>query len=367
MSTLHRISIVPIEAFATEYINTIYASLSEKFHSPVNSFHTAKIKEICGEKSKVLYIDESISLVFYQTSIAVIIITKIIDWVENMSSIESELIARNTFHKSIISGDYQPINTLNLRSFKSHIYPSVRVNYVFTFYLIESEGFDKKYQAIMAEPSFIDMDDMISTNLKQSNLNFQLLDIPELEDIDISKNCRTYVTWASLVCTTHKNTGATLGLLIALECRLQMTWNKCFAISAFVDEIFSRERKLKNAEQLFWGFAKALDDAKSVISSTYSSRTDKLFYHMMETSKIGGELSRLDQKVKLVEKFVNQEQQKKAVLYQKTIELLLFITALASVIQLFFSTPLNLFSTEIEIYSLVVLGIIGLIAILAKK
>jgi len=190
-----------------------------------------------------------------------------------------------------------------------------------------------------------------------------------LSDVDISSHATTYITWATIVSSSEDSYWAdrTKSLLSALECRLQIVWNRCYSVSKFIDDVFDRKNKPRDIEELYWSFAKTLDDARSVLSSTYSSRADRLFSKMISTSKLRGEIERLEQKVNLLEKYIEQHNLKRNRKYQKTIELLLFITALASLAQIFFPLPMSFLPTYGEYIFMSSVAIIGALAIYKSR
>lgn len=295
----------------------------------------------------------------------------------NLESVSSELSKRNLFHQNIISGhEDSPIYKflLDLNSWvPESTYGSAKINYVFSFYVLESEVFnsDEILLKVLAEPSLVDMDDMLSTNRETYvDLTYQVKQdyIDSIFDVDISAHSLTYITWATIVALTkpssHINTAS---LLVALETRLQIVWNRCFSISEFVDTVFDNDEKPGDIDELYWSFVKTLDDAKSVLSSTFSSRADRLFSEMVRTSKVAGEIERLEQKVELLEKHIEKHNQKISKKYQKTIELLLFITAIASLSQVFFPLPISFLPEWIGYSVMVVLGVVGILAVYKSR
>jgi hypothetical protein len=134
----------------------------------------------------------------------------------------------------------------------------------------------------MSEPSIVDVDDMLSSTLNAPlSTGFRSATIVSsavLLDVDPSTKSTTYVTWASIVSYTMDQGSfeRTLHLLIALQVRLQSTWNRCYAFRVLSDAVLSGSHKNTDIEILFWQFARVLDDARSVLSSTFleSRRSD---------------------------------------------------------------------------------------------
>jgi hypothetical protein len=57
------------------------------------------------------------------------------------------------------------------------------------------------------------------------------------------------------------------------------------------------------------------------------------------TSNLDGEISRLNTKLHLVRDYIETVRQKRSLLYQKTVEMLLFVAAVASVMQVLLPVP----------------------------
>ena len=175
------------------------------------------------------------------------------------------------------------------------------------------------------------------------------------------------MTWATMVSVLNSSRllGETKDMLVSLEARLQLVWNRCYTISNFSDDIFCEKSRTSDIGQFYWSFTNSLDDAKSVLTSTLSSRASVVFDSLLKTSKIAGEIDRLKDKVDLLEKYLNQQREKSSIKYQRTIEALLFITALSQVVPLFFPTPI--FSNQlIGVLVIATTFALGLFAILRR-
>jgi len=326
-------SIVPIELFTNKRAELVEKSLIEAQFICETELRAGQIFcELSGLKSKFYKLSsifsEYICIAFYESSICVILEQKYDDFNLDIKSISSELSKRNLFHKNIISNHkdsplYKFLSDLN-NLIPESMYGLAKINYVFSFYVLESEDpySDKVLLKVLAEPSLVDMDDMLSTSCEScTNLVYEVKQehIDSIFDVDMSVHSLTYITWATIVSSTKPSEYIkTSSLLVALETRLQIIWNRCFSISEFTDMIFDNKEKPRDIDDLYWSFVKTLDDAKSVLSSTLSSRADKLFSKMIHTSKIAGEIDRLAQKVELLEKHIDKYNQKVNKKYQKT-------------------------------------------------
>ena len=378
------VSIIPIELFTTTR-----AQLAEKYLLDQNCLYDTDtnvstiFKEISGSASRFYSVSSLIGddmyVVFYESSICLYLERSIENWILDRKSIEKELKTRNAYHKGVISNSDNSaakwlVDNLRLILPESE-YGQVNINYVFSFYVVDGLNKDQQKSEtlkILAEPSIIDLDDMLSTECNQDvkiskDINYEYLGM--LSDVDISSHATTYITWATIVSSSEDSYWAnkTKSLLAALECRLQIVWNRCYSVSKFIDDVFDRRDKPKDIEELYWSFVKTLDDARSVLSSTYSSRADRLFSEMISTSKISGEIDRLEQKINLLEKYIEQHNLKLNKKYQKTIELLLFITALASLAQIFFPLPMSFLPTYGEYIFMGIIAVIGALAIYKSR
>ncbi|GAA6198754.1 hypothetical protein NBRC116598_42010 [Pseudophaeobacter arcticus] len=251
-----------------------------------------------------------------------------------------------------------------------------KVSYVFGSYCLSGENKisdkEKSLLKILAEPSIIDVDDMLaSSEYTTADIHFPDPDhrlFQRTSDIDPSALTTTYVTWASVVSYSMDQSvsNRTKDLIICLEARLQATWNRCYAFSEYADQVFERKQKVKDFDQLYWQFVRVLDDAKSTISSTFSTRAGEFFAEMVRTSHLEGEIARLEMKLGLVEKFVEQDKERRNAVYQKTIEGLLFIAAVGSLIQVLLPVPL--IQNERIAWSIITgLSLLGVLAILRVK
>lgn len=375
-------SIVPIELFTNKRAGAAEESLVKaQFIHKADSVAGQIFCELSGSKSKFYRLSplfgEHIHIAFHESSLCLILEQESSAFSLDLQSISNELSKRNVFHENIISNlEASPINKLlsDLNEWlPKSMYGAARINYVFGFYVLESEDMnpDAVLLKVLAEPSLIDMDDMLSTNcdrIAHDAYEVKQDYIDSISDVDISAHSSTFITWATIVALTkpsaHSNTAS---LLTALETRLQITWNRCFSISEFVDSVFDNKEKPGDIDDLYWSFVKTLDDAKSVLSSTFSSRADKLFSEMVRTSKIAGEIERLSQKVDLLEKHIEKHNQKINKKYQKTIELLLFVTAVASLSQVFFPLPMSFLPEWAEYSVMAFLGTVGILAVYKSR
>jgi hypothetical protein len=263
------------------------------------------------------------------------------DWLLSEQAIIIELANRANKHNELIAVKKQSWLQTLLKTARLSIgeddFPEPSINYVFGFYLLESSEAlspaDRRLIKILAEPSIVGIDDMKPcTEAKRCNLTVATKGafLDQVVDCDISANAELYVTWATLVSVVESANlvSDTRDMLISLEARLQLVWNRCYTTSNFSDDIFNNKSKISDLNRFYWSFVNSLDDAKSVLTSTLSSRASAVFDELIKTSKVAGEIDRLRDKIDLLEKYLHQQREKASLKYQRTIEALLFVTAL---------------------------------------
>lgn len=315
---------------------------------------------------------------FDGTGGCLVIIDSTDDWIISEQTIIDELANRANKHNDLIAVDKQIWLDLLIKTAQLAIghddFPEPTINYVFGFYLLESveklTPDARRLIKILAEPSIVGIDDMRPcTAAKRTSLTVatkgDVLD--QVADRDISANAELYVTWATLVSVVESPSliNDTRDMLVSLEARLQLVWNRCYTISNFSDDIFNSKSKIYDINKFYWSFVTSLDDAKSVLSCTLSSRASAVFDELIKTSRVAGEIDRLKDKVDLLEKYLHQQREKISLKYQRTIEALLFVTALSQVAPLFFQMPVFTDQLVGEII-IGLLFLLGLVAILRR-
>lgn len=377
---LNKISIIPIELYTTNCRSLCEILLLENnFINKVESDLKNVFLELADGNASVYELSpmifENALVVFNESSMCFCLQRFHSDWTINDQSILEELKERNLFHKKIIQNNQEsPISkVISCLNSESIVVRELKASYVFSFFILENftnEKIKESHLIQLIEPSIIDMDDMISSNIDNSVVDDSLSKavLSNYDDVDLSDKVQTYISWATIVSViSKKDNNKTKNLLTALELRLQIVWNKCYCISQYIEEIFEGKNKAENISELYWSFARTLDDAKSVLSSTLSSRADRIFKELIDTSKVEGEITRLEQKVNLLDKYIDHKNTVRSKKYQVTIELLLFITAIASLAQIFFTIPINFINNQVEIFLMIVLSVLGVVAIYKSK
>lgn len=381
MKRLFRYYVIPIEFFTREQRLKVEAVWKRQFlcQAKPNGFPT--FFQIADDTPSVYDLPEGcpVGTVFFDGSGACIVIAEHADdWILSENNIVNELANRANKHNELIAIEKQKWLEFLLNAATSAIeqgdFPAPAINYAFGFFLIESDEAlttdDEKLIKVLAEPSIVGIDDMKPcADAKKCNLTVKTKGafLDNMIDCDISANSCLYVTWATMVSVVETPTlfDDTKDMLVSLEARLQLVWNRCYTISNFADDIFAKKSSISDISKFYWSFVNSLDDAKSVLSSTLSSRAGAVFEELLKTSKVAEEIERLKDKVALLEKYLNQQREKTSLKYQRTIEALLFITALSQVVPLFFQTPV--FSNQIIGWIVIVTTfVLGFIAILRR-
>jgi len=354
MKRIFRYYVIPVEFFTRERRHKVEAAWVDHLSpSSINEFSTFFLIADDTPTKYSLPVGWPIGTVFFDSTGGCIVLVEQADnWNISEDNIVNELANRANRHTDLIDFESQQWLNILIETARSATcgddFPVPDISYVFGFYLIESDeeiGLeDRKLIKILAEPSIVGIDDMkpcvnpvrlaLAVETKEGFLD-------QIRDIDISSGCELYVTWATLVSVVKSPhlVEDTKDMLISLEARLQLVWNRCYRTSIFSDDIFRKNSSISDINKFYWSFVNSLDDAKSLLTSTLSSRASVVFDELVRTSRVAGEIDRLKDKVNLVEKYLNQQREKNSIKYQRTIETLLFITALSQVVPLFFESP----------------------------
>ena len=386
--SLIRVSLVPLELYEYRLREKFEQSLSSGAHLiPLHSGsldHT--FQELCDFSPKVFKANKHLGttlLALHGSSACLIAIEALDDWEPTLSAVASELQTRRALHRDTLQ-DQDEVFGIRLTEALSPARAAgyrVKARYVFSFYIYrpdyKPDETELSILKLLAEPSLLDLDDMLSSRVGtgvpltdgplEPKVRRALDDIP---DVDLAPDVTTWITWASIVCvdcSVARRQAKTFDLLVALETRLQIVWNRCQSFSNLADAILTgRTRRFKGVNDFFWGLARTFDDAQGVLAATSSSRANKLFAAMIATSALEKEIGRLAGKVELLNRYLVSRNLKRDARYRKTIEVLLFFAALSQVVPLFFRLPL----LQSELTGQVALGVVtilGLAAILIRR
>jgi hypothetical protein len=386
--TLIRISLAPVELFEVglrEHFEHKLTSSSTYSRNESGSLNST-FREICDFSPRIyksLKHDGSSLIAFHGSSACFIRISSNTSWSPSIQAVREELSSRRQYHQRIIADSNNLLGEdlfSDLKQTKRAKPYHFKVNYVFSMYILKAQAQLDDDQLVamkaLAEPSILDLDDMLSASeismpvalkTNEPKINFVLRSI---EDRDLTPEAITFVTWASIVSVDYSSgasSSRTFDLLVALEIRLQMVWNRCYSFSNLADAVFVRHQFIGlNIDNFFWQLARTYDDAQGMLSATSSSRANRLFDAMIETSGIAREISRLQSKIGLLDQFVRRRNESRDSRYRKTVEVLLFFAALSQLFPLFFTLPIIVNSILGLLVILIILAL-GLLAIVLRK
>ena len=244
------------------------------------------------------------------------------------------------------------------------------INYAFTFYSVCDVDFSptcEQHLKVLAEPSVINMDDMLSslnTNSLYSpktKLNKEFL--RTIKDVDLYSEQKTFITWASIV-SLSKNKEVFVKnhiTLTLIELLIQRIWNLCYTQNNNLnDYITNIKENSKDINKIIIDTYRILIESKNCISATYSSRLSGIYSAIVESSQLAKNIEDLEQKLNYLIVFTNSINQSKNRYLQQSSELLLFLIAIAQVVPLFFDLPIvthNIISIG-TVVSICILGIL---------
>ena len=355
---LTRITIAPLEYFtqgrANEVKNRLLAS---RWRRVLKGPLVAALQEV-GDGTMEVYADHDMPegpsrrfLVFSGSSVCLVQCSVTLAWSITPASVGQECAARKALHASVLQQPLAFFDGAETLLGGDAVWP-VNLNYVFTYYVVESKALLAETvlneAKILAQPSLVGMDDMLSTGtdgpvhqaaVSGEKIRTRLNAIP---DIDFGEERQVFITWESMLCIEYANRTHTFAdLLLALELRLQVTWNRCFSLSSYADSVFADRNapRKSHIEEVYWDFAKTLYAAKEVAASTASARVNAIFQEMSRTAALHDQLDRLSGKLTLLSHFIQWKRDKVNGRYQKLISMLLLLAALGAALPAFFSVP----------------------------
>lgn len=358
-ASLTRVSVAPVEYFTQVHANEArHRLLSDGWRQVAENLLVTAIHEL-GDASAELYESPCTRgepagelAVFIGSSACLVRVVRTKNWPITADSVRRQCAERRDLHVGALQrpvGFFDGATSLLARD---DAWP-VKLNYVFTYYIVECaqqlpSGMVDVVK-ILAEPSLADMDDMLSMNTHDQFTPALALGkktasrLAAIADTDLGDGRQVFVTWESMLCIEHTNTTRKFfDLLLALEIRLQATWNKCFTLSNYVDLVFAAQNSpgKVSIEELYWDFARTLHSAKEVAASTASARVNAIFLEMSRTSALHEQIDRLSGKITLLSHFIQWKRDKVNSRYQKLISLLLLLAALGAALPAFFDVPI---------------------------
>ena len=257
-----------------------------------------------------------------------------------------------------------------LNVIKKYENDGVGINYAFTFYSIYDNNFTQSCEQhikVLAEPSLINMDDMLSsidintTYSYKSKVDKEML--KTIKNIDLCGDQKTYVTWASIVTLSKDNQMFIRNhiTLTLIEILIQRIWNLCYTQNKKLNDCITNIKTYStDINQTIIDTYQILIESKNCISATYSSRISGLYKAIIESSQLSNNVNDLEQKLNYLIVFSNSITQNKNKSIQESSEILLFLIAIAQVIPIFFNLPIitHYMISISTVFSLCILGVI---------
>lgn len=233
---------------------------------------------------------------------------------------------------------------------KQYMSRGVAINYAFTFYSVYDYAYNsanEQHLKVLVEPSIINMDDMLSSAdtyveyTAKTEVNKKLLD--SIQNIDISNEQETYITWASIVSLSRNREMCIRNhiMLTQIEILIQRIWNMCYTQNNELNDLITNiKSQTVDIHTVIVDTYQILIESKNCISATYSSRISNLYKAIVESSQLKNNTQDLEQKLNYLIVFANSINQNKNRRIQESSEIMLFMIAIAQVVPLFFDLPL---------------------------
>lgn len=307
------------------------------------------LNDLFDSEVRLYRYSSSIGLCFTETSMCFVKRERIWNHTAALADVVAELYQRRELHKQIYDDSSSAFGLAIPTAIKSHF--AVRADYTFSLYAIhhpEPISHESLLTLrLLSEPSLIDLDDMSSSrNISPlSELSEKIrARLQSLVDSDIAPQSSIFVTWASLLAISSSDRvhfERTLNLIVAMEIRLQMTWMRCSSLSRAVDETVRKKLKRDGLDEIYWRVVTTRDESKYVMSQTSSSRANKIFAEMIDTSGIKDEIDTLGSKIDLFERYIARIEEKQSRRFRRFVESFLAITAFSQMVPIFFAVPIK--------------------------
>ena len=249
------------------------------------------------------------------------------------------------------------------------------INYAFTFYSIYDKNFteaSEQHLKILAEPSVINMDDMLSSEdmsgrySPKTKINMEILET--INDVDLYSEQKTFITWASIVSLSKSENVFVKNhiTLTLMELLIQRIWNLCYSQNNSLNNCITNIKKCsKDINKIIIDTYRILIESKNCISATYSSRLSGIYSAIVESSQLPKYIEDLEQKLNYLIVFTNSINQNKNRRLQQGSEILLFLIAIAQVVPLFFNLPI-VTHNAISIGTVVGICVLGVLLIRSR-
>ena len=223
------------------------------------------------------------------------------------------------------------------------------INYAFTFYSIYDKNYtetSEQHLKILAEPSVINMDDMLSSEdlsvrySPKTKVNKEILGT--INDVDLYTEQKTFITWASIVTLSKSEEFFVRNhiTLTLMELLIQRIWNLCYSQNNSLNNCITNIKKYsKEINKIITDTYRILIESKNCISATYSSRLSGIYSAIVESSQLHKNIEDLEQKLNYLIVFTNSINQNKNSRLEQGSEILLYLIAIAQIVPLFFRVP----------------------------
>ncbi len=342
---LSRISLATLEYFVTSEADEARNQLLAEGYTLIDkSSLNFALHELCDSRAELYMPKYNLEpnivgsiVVFLGSSACFASVTMEHEWTVTLESVRQQCAERRKLHLNALRHPKKFFGSAAILISRASRWP-INLNYIFSYYVIEhtEEISPKEVQIakILAEPSLIDLDDMLSgdslaerrdeiqtQNSSMFAMSAKLMNrLDNLKDIDISDNRKVFITWESMLCIENlQNNNKFTEHLLALELRLQMAWNKCFTLSNYADSVFSSKNSPKKSlvEDMYWNLARTMHSTKEIAASTASARINTIFEEMCTTSALHEQIDRLSGKVTLLSQFIQWKRERVNTRYRK--------------------------------------------------
>ena len=291
-----------------------------------------------------------IQCLFGESTLA-IVLTWVNSYNDYYNMVNQSLKLRKTIVKRILEYDSEAESLSKLLKLLT-LYKNAGlcINYAFTFYSVLDENYspiNEPHLKVLAEPSVINMDDMLSNINTDINyhpttkINKEVLE--SIKDVDIYSEQKTFITWASIVSlSTNRESWLKNHISITLiEVLVQRIWNLCYTQNNSLNRyITDLKRNSKRINKIIIDTYRILIESKNCISATYSSRLSGIYSAIVDSSQLAKNVNDLEQKLNYLIVFTNSINQSKNRYLQQSSEVLLFFIAIAQVVPIFFDLPI---------------------------
>lgn len=352
--------------------------LISDYNNYTGTFHLKTIPDISTKPFDFYYIPSSkmdIQCAFSESTLTIVLTWKN-TYSDYYSLVNQSLTERKRLVERILDFNPKDENLLPiirlLERYKAH---GLSVNYAFTFYSICDENYseeDEKHLKVLAEPSLVNMDDMLSSKDTTfiydptTSINKEVLET--IKDVDLYSEQKTFITWASIV-SLSKNKDVFVKnhiTLTLMELLIQRIWNLCYSQNISLNDCITNiNKRSKDTNRVVIDTYRILIESKNCISATYSSRLSSIHSAIVESSHLPKHIEDLEQKLNYLIMFTNSINQSKNRKLQQGSEILLFLIAIAQVVPLFFDLPIVTHNI-ISVGTVVVICVLGVLLIRSR-